>query len=522
MRTIILAAGFAALGASVAEAETIRWARISDALTLDPHAVNQAITGNFMHHIYETLVDANNDGEIVPRLATEWSLKEGDPNVWVFKLRPGVKFHDGADFTAEDVVFSIDRARSEKSFMRTLHANVESVSAVDDLTVEVRLKTPSPIYPNNLTNSFMVDKGWFEKHDIVTVQDHAAGEENHAVRNANGTGPYVLESRDPDVRSVLRLNENHWAETQPQVTEIIYLPIADNATRVAALMSGEVDIALDIPVQDVERLSSTPGLKVETGPENRVIYFGYRFGEPLRTSDIKDRNPFDDPKVREAMDLAIDREAIRDVVMRGRSIPTSLVLPPFVRGWTEDLASHSKQDIEKAKALMAEAGYPDGFSVTLDTPNNRYVNDEAISQAVVGMLAQIGIRATLASRPISQHSPRLYKGESDFYLLGWGVPTFDSSYTLGGLHHTQTDTYGVYNSGKYSNPELDKMIEAIDAEIDMDKRDALVEQAWTIIRSDRPVLAIHNQMLSYAMKDNITLAVSPNDVPRMYEVTFEE
>ncbi len=220
------------------------------------------------------------------------------------------------------------------------------------------------------------------------------------------------------------------------------------------------------------------------------------------------------------MDLAIDRDAIRDVVMRGRSIPTSLVLPPFVRGWSEDLAAHTPQDVEKAKALMAEAGYADGFSVTLDTPNNRYVNDEAISQAVVGMLAQIGIRVSLASRPISQHSPRLYNGESDFYLLGWGVPTFDSSYTLGGLHHTQDANYGIYNSGKYSNKELDGIIEAVDREVDMEKRDALVEQAWTIIKAERPVLPVHSQMLSYAMKDNITLAVNPSDVPRMYHIVF--
>src|SRR5690606_5121912 len=172
-------------------AETVGWARASDALTLDPHSQNQGVTHSFNHHIYETLVDRDTEGTLIPRLATEWSVKEGDPTTWVFKLRPGVKFHDGADFTAEDVVFSLNRARSDKSNMRQLHASVVDVTAVDDLTVEVKMAGPSPLYPNNLTNTFMMDKTWSETHNLQTVQDFAAGEDNYAVRNANGTGPYI-------------------------------------------------------------------------------------------------------------------------------------------------------------------------------------------------------------------------------------------------------------------------------------------------------------------------------------------
>ena len=202
-------AGLAALLASTlmassAMAETLRWARASDALTLDPHSQNQGVTHNFAHHIYETLVDRAVDGSLTPRLATEWYVKEDDPNVWVFKLRHDVKFHDGADFTAEDVVFSLDRARSENSNMRQLHSASASVAAVDDHTVEVTMTGPSPLYPNNLTNTFVMDKGWSEAHSLQSVQDYAAGEDNYAVRNANGTGPYILESREVDVRSVLK------------------------------------------------------------------------------------------------------------------------------------------------------------------------------------------------------------------------------------------------------------------------------------------------------------------------------
>src|SRR5690606_26912597 len=264
MRKLLLTASVLALGAAVmpASAETVRWARASDALTLDPHSQNQGVTHTFAHHIYETLVDRDVEGTLIPRLATEWAVKEDDPTVWVFTLRQGVKFHDGADFTAEDVVFSLDRARSDKSNMKQLHAGVESITAVDDHTVEVKMSGPSPLYPNNLTNTFMMDKTWTEANNAVEVQEAGSTDDNFAVRNTNGTGPYVLESRDPDVRSVLKLNEDHWAETKPAVTEIIYLPIADNTTRVAALLSGEVDLVQDVPAQDVERLAGPSGLKV--------------------------------------------------------------------------------------------------------------------------------------------------------------------------------------------------------------------------------------------------------------------
>ncbi|MCW5696674.1 MAG: ABC transporter substrate-binding protein [Bauldia sp.] len=508
--------------AGVAQAETVRWARASDALTLDPHSQNQGVTHNLAHHIYETLVDRDTAGALQPRLALDWYVKEDDPTVWVFELRQGVTFHNGNAFTAEDVVFSLDRARSASSNMRQLHATVESVTAIDDYTVEVKMSGPSPIYPNNLTNTFIMDKTWSEEHDLQEVQDFAAGESNYAVLNTNGTGPYMLVSREVDVETVLALYEGHWAETPPEVTEIIYLPIADNATRVAALLSGNVDIVQDVPVQDIERLSNTAGIRVETGPENRVIYFGYRFGdEPLRSSNITDRNPFNDPLVREAMALALDRDAIQQIVMRGYSIPTGVATPPFVDGWTPELDAYEPANVQRARELMAEAGYANGFTVTLDTPNNRYVNDEAISQAYVGMLGQIGIQVTLASRPIAEHSPVILNNESDFYLLGWGVPTFDSAYIFNDLIHSKTETHGTYNVGLYTNPELDEMIISLATETDETVRDATVAAIWAQVQEDRVLLPVHNQVLAYAMRDDITLAVHPENQPLMTTVTFD-
>ncbi len=524
MRKFALAASLLAIAAMTGpvSAETVRWARNSDALTLDPHSQNQGVTHTFAHHIYETLVDRDVEGKLIPRLATEWALKEGDPTVWVFKLRPNVKFHDGADFTAEDVVFSLDRARSDKSNMRQLHANVQGVTAVDDMTVEVKMSGPSPLYPNNLTNTFMMDKTWTETNKAVEVQEAGSQDDNYAVRNANGTGYYKLESREVDVRSVLKLNENHWSGTKPYVTEIVYTVITDAATRISALLSGEVDFVQDVPVQDIERLSSSGNVTVTTGPENRFIYFGYRVTpEPLKSSDVKDKNPLSDPKVREAFALALDRDAIKQVVMRGQSIPTGIINPPFVNGWTEELAKYPAPDVAKAKALLAEAGYPNGFTITLDTPNNRYVNDEAISTAYVGMLGQIGVKAPLASRPITQHSPLIQNAETDFYLLGWGVPTFDSAYTLNDLVHTKSGHYGAYNPGGYSNPELDAKIESLGTETDVEKRNATIAEIWAKVQEDRPYLAIHNQILAYATKKGLNIAVHPENQPRLYEAKAE-
>lgn len=282
-----------------------------------------------------------------------------------------------------------------------------------------------------------------------------------------------------------------------------------------------MDVILDLPVQDIDRLNAADGIKVVTGPENRVIYFSYRIDGELKNAGAGTPSPFGNPLVREAAELAIDRDAIQMMIMRGQSVPTDLILPPFVNGYTPELVEYAKPDLDRARALMAEAGYADGFDITLDTPNNRYINDEAISQAVAAMLGQIGIRVNLEARPIAQHSPYILGGDSDFYLLGWGVPTFDSAYTLYNLMHTNSGSLGAYNTSGYSNAELDALIEGIEVEVDLEKRNAMIAEAWDHVQADRPVLSIHNQVLAYAMREGVNLAVDPSDAPRMYNVTFD-
>jgi len=330
--------------------------------------------------------------------------------------------------------------------------------------------------------------------------------------NTNGTGAFKLVSRSIDEKTVLTANPNYWGKSlyPSQVTEIIYTPIQSSATRVAALLSGEVDIIQDVPVQDLGRVSSTAGLKVGTAAQNRVIFFGV---------DNAD-GPTADLRVRQAMNIAINREAIKKVVMRDQSDPTGVIMPPFVNGWTTALNEYPAHDLDKAKALMADAGYANGFDITLNCPNDRYINDEAICQAAVGMMGQIGINVTLDAKPKAQHFPFIKGGDSDFYMLGWGVPTFDSHYIFNFLVHSRTGDRGSWNPTGYSDSAVDDMIVSLESETDLAARNATIGKIWAAIQAQQMYLPIHNQVLNWGMKDSINFAVQPEDQPHFQFLTF--
>jgi peptide/nickel transport system substrate-binding protein len=511
-------------GTSVfASAETLRWARAGDSLTLDPHSQNEGPTHALSQQIYEPLISPDMEAKPIPALATEWMVKEGEPNVWVFKLREGVKFHGGEDFTAEDVVFSFNRAKMESSDMKELLVTIKEVRAVDDYTVEMETEGPNPILPNNLTNLFIMDKGWAEANDVTKPAEFDDGEETYAVRNANGTGAFMLESREPDTKTVLKANPDYWGKDQfpLEVTEIIYTPIQNAATRVAALLSGEVDIIQDVPVQDIDRVANADGLKVGNAPQNRTIFFGINSGDAdLENDNVEGKNPFADVRVRKAMNMAIDRDAIKQVVMRGQSAPTGVIMPPFVNGWTPELDAYPKADIEAAKALMEEAGYGDGFEVTMHCPNDRYINDEAICQAAVGMMGKIGIKANLVAQTKANHFPLISGKKTDFYLLGWGVPTFDSEYVFNFLVHSTTDDRGSWNGSRFSNPEVDAMIQSLGSEVDLEKRNETIAKIWQVVQDEQIYLPIHNQVLNWGMKSNIDFPVQPEDQPHFKFLKF--
>ena len=522
-RILPLAAALLATTAMSVSAETLRWARAGDALTLDPHAQNEGPTSALAHQIMEPLVMRDMTGAMVPALATEWGPSEADPNVWIFKLREGVTYHDGATFDSEDVKFSLDRAMTPDSDYKELLASVVEVRAPDAMTIEIVTNGPNPIMPNNLTNMFIMDKGWAEANNAVKVQDYEGGEQTFAATNANGTGPYKLVSREPDVKTVLAANENYWGkgEFPLEVTEIIYTPIQNKATRVAALLSGEVDFIQDVPVQDLARVAETDGLDVRTAPQNRVIFFGMNQGDAdLENDNVDGANPLADLRVRKAMSMAINRDAIRQVVMRGQSQPAGMISPPFVNGWNAEMDGSSSTDVEGAKALMADAGYGDGFSITLNCPNDRYINDEAICQAAVGMLAQIGITVNLEALPKAQHFPLINTLTTDFYMLGWGVPTYDSEYIFNFLVHTRDDKYGSWNGTRFSNADLDAKIEALASETDLPKRDAMINEIWQVVQEQQLYIPIHHQVLNWGMASNVNTIVAPDDTAKFKYFTF--
>ncbi|MFW2543688.1 ABC transporter substrate-binding protein [Primorskyibacter sp. 2E107] len=522
-RHLLLAATAMTLTMSAAQAETLRWARAGDALTLDPHAQNEGPTLALMQQMMEPLVLRNPAGALEGALATDWSVSPDNPDVWTFTLRQGVTFHDGAAFTAEDVVFSFERALSENSDMKGLISSIASVEAVDDHTVEITTKGPNPLLPAALPNILVIDKDWAETNGAVRVQDVESGEETFASQNVNGTGPYKLVSRESDAQTVLTAHDGYWgAGTFPlDYTDIIYTPIQNPSTRMAALLSGEVDFIQDVPVQDLQRVEADPALKIMSSPQNRVIFFGLNTSDALVNETMDGPNPMADLRVREAMNMAINRDAIRQVVMRGQSIPAGVIMPPFVNGWNEELNAVPAMDLDAARAKLADAGFADGFSVQLDCPNDRYINDEAICQATVGMLAQIGVTVNLNAQPKAQHFPLVNGLTSDFYMLGWGVPSYDSEYIFNFLYHTKEDLYGTWNGTRYSNPKLDEMTKAIAAEVDLEKRDGMIAEMWAMAKADVVYLPIHHQVLNWAMKTGVGAAVDADDQVKVKYFTAE-
>jgi len=292
------------------------------------------------------------------------------------------------------------------------------------------------------------------------------------------------------------------------VTEIVYQPIKADGTRIAALISGEVDFVLDPPPQDIPRLKQDRKIKVVEGNENRTVFFGMDQHRPeLLYSNVKGKNPFKDKRVREAVLLSIDTQAIKTQVMRGLSVPTGIMFAPQVQGYPKDLDKPVKVDREKAKKLLAEAGYPQGFEVTLDCPNNRYVADEKICVAAAAMLAQVGIKVKVNAQPRTLWSPKIQKMDTSFYMLGWGVPTFDSQYALQSLlrTHVEKSADGDYNLGRYSNPKVDALIDRLKTETDPKKRADLAREITQIHRDDVGHIPLHHQVIPWAMRSNVTV-----------------
>jgi peptide/nickel transport system substrate-binding protein len=500
----------AAAGEPVCAENVLRWASATEALTFDPHSANNFPTIAANLQVYEPLVDFNSSSEIEPALAIGWQLI--DATVWQFDLRQGVRFHDGTPLTSDDVVFSIERGTSSASDFNTAVSPITAVEAADDHTVRITTAAPNPILPEQLNSIPIMSKRWAEEHDALLPTAYG-GHVDHAERHANGTGPFKLVSFEPDTGAAMARNSEWWGLSQNphNLDRIVHTVMKDPAQRLAALLDGEVDFVSDPPLADLDQIERTPGLKLERTNETRTIFLGLDQGSlELQSSNIEGRNPFADRRVRQAVYQAIDVETIRDEVMNGLSIPIGMIIQPGINGYTPELDTRLPFDPDAATALLAAAGYPDGFAVTLDCPNDRYINDEAICRAVAAMLGKVSIRVDVAARPMREHQPLLRNRATDFYMLGWGTTTYDSLYPLSYLIRSDAP----YNATNYGNPKIDGLIDAISTAMVTFARDVMIEEVWRTVRDDVVLVPLHQQVIVWAMRDELDLPVDPWNLPR--------
>lgn len=501
-----LAAALLAGSAFAAQANNFRWANDGDVNSMDPYTRQETFLLSFNANIYEPLVRRDAQMRVEPALAERW--ENPSPTVWRFHLRRNVRFSDGTPFTADDVVFSAERARGPGSNVQGVLASVKEVRKIDDHTVEFETTVPNPILLQEITNWGMMSRAWANQHNAQRPADLTSTGENFATRNAMGTGPFLLQSREPDRRTVLVPNPTWWDTPRHNLTRAELNVISNDATRVAALLSGEMDFVYTVPPQDVERIRRSPGVTIMQGPELRTIFLGMDQMRPqLLKSDVQGRNPFQDVRVRRAMLLAIDVNAIQRTVMRGQSRPTNLMYGPGVNGFLEADDQRPAVNIEEGRRLLREAGFPNGFGVTLDCPNDRYVNDEAICTAITAMLARVGIRVTLAAQTRARYFSEINgpRFNTSFYMLGWTPSTGDAHNALYNLAATRNGARGVFNSAGYSNPRFDTLVDRIAVETDAAQRQRLISEASQVLRDDVGFIPLHQQQIVWAVRQGWTV-----------------
>ena len=500
----------ACLGIS-ADAVTLRIGNQGDALSMDPHSLSESLQISVNENVYEPLVTRGRDYKLAPALATDW--KQTAPTVWRFNLRKGVQFHDGTPFTADDVIFSYERARGDGSDMKSYVGQVKEMRKISDHQLDIVTKGPFPILPELFTHFDIMSKKWCEANQATKPVDRRKGIENASSFRANGTGPYRLRERQPNVRTTYVRNGNYWGKIDGNVDEVIFNVIGNDATRVAALISGEVDVMEPVPVQDVDRLKTASNLKVMQGPELRVIFLGMdQKRDELLFSNVKGKNPFKDKRVRQAFYQAVDVDGIKRTVMRGASTPNAEMMPPQVNGYAPDLAKRLPFDPESSKKLLAEAGYPNGFEVTMNCPNDRYVNDGAICQAVAANLARVGVKIKLEVETKGTYFPKILRRDTSFYMLGWTSTTVDAENVLYALMSTPGEGgRGQFNLGAFSNAHLDELTEKIGSETDMKKRNEMIHEAIKIHQDEVGHIPLHQQALNWGAKKNVDLVQWPDN-----------
>jgi peptide/nickel transport system substrate-binding protein len=500
MKTVLMAAAAGiALFAGAAQSQTLRMGVGAQITSTDPHFHNISPNNAFASMVFDNLIETDDRARVRPGLAESWRPVGED--VWEFRLRRGVRFHNGSDFTAEDVAFTLERiptvVNSPGSF-RTYTQAIKGVEIVDDHTIRFRTNGPAPVLPNDIAMVPMLDR---QTHQGATTEDFNSG------RVAIGTGPYRMTMHRPGDRIELQRNESYWGG-RPQWASIDYRMITNDAARTAAILAGDVDFIDQVPTTDVERLRRTPRITLSEIDSMRFIYFAMdhmRTGSSPFITDNDgrplDRNPLKDVRVRRALSLAIDRAAIVSRVMEGAAAATVQVMPEGAFGYTPDLTVPAV-DIEGAKRLLAEAGYPNGFRITLHGPNDRYPNDGRIAQAVGQMWTRIGVRTQVEVAPFASFVARASRQEFSAFLVSWGTSTGEPLASLRSVIATYNRERGTgsVNRGRYSNPDFDAVLLRASRELDAPRREALLQEATRIAINDQGIIPSHLQKNIWAMR----------------------
>ncbi|NIX78325.1 ABC transporter substrate-binding protein [Microvirga terricola] len=497
-----------------AEAKTLRWSSPTDITTLDPYAHTESFTTSMLHHVFDPLVRRGRNLELEPALATSW--KTIKPDTWRFELRRNVKFHNGDPFTADDVVASLTRLLDPSARARGNIATVLRAEKVNDFTVDIVTNGPYPLLLNDLAGVYIMDKKWMEANGALKPGNIATGVTTAASTQAVGTGPFKVESYKPDAGTTFVVNPDWWDKPQHNLTRIEFKPVKSDATRVAALLSGELDMIAPAPLQDLQRIGAAPGFKVIEEPSLRLIMLSLNFRPELKAMPGQ-KNPMLDLKVRQAMWHAVDFEAIKKRVMRDKSRNTGTLVAPPVPGYSKDNDQPFGYDADKAKKLLAEAGLPNGFKTKLNCPNDRYINDEQICVAIASMWTKVGIQTELQTESRATYFPRQDRGEFDVSMLGWAtLPPMDGFSALSSLLTEQKEGYGGSNSSTFTNPQIEDLTRKSAVELDEPKRRAMVEGALKVAKDAVAYIPIHQQPVAWAVRDGVDVPQFPDEYVRLW------
>ena len=482
-----------------AEGGTFRYAANADLLGLDPYINNDGVTNAMKGNLYEGLLTRRFDLTLEPALAVEWSRVA--PEVWRFRLRSGVTFHDGSPFTADDVVASYTRITQEQSAYRSSMGGVRDIRKIGDLGIDIVTKAPDAMLDQSLPVFLVMCERWLLANNTQHVL-RGTSAATFANTNANGTGPFRLVRREPGVRTVVEPYPGWWGKPEHNLTRAVFRPIANVQARLQALLAGEIDMAYPVPGQDVPRLEQA-GIRVITAPDLRTVFLGFdTFRDESLDLKGKGRNPFKDRRVREAFQKAIDVRAIQADVMRGLSRPTGSMVAPGIEGYNAAADRPAGYDPEGAKRLLAEAGYANGFPVTLDCTNDRYDSDEAICRRIALMLAPLRITVKLNVQPRADYFEKASQRggySTSFFMLGWTPPTFDGLSTLNAV----MGPGGGANFGRYSNAKVDILARKAAQEQDPLLRRKLIEQAFAVHKEDVGHVPLHQQVLAWGVRPTV-------------------